>query len=214
MFSRFSTEKIIVAAVVVVCIAVLGFWVFHESKPLPGTQYPDEGRTHIDIGTVMNYGTNPPTSGNHYPQWIKWGIYPAPKDDRNLVHSLEHGYVIMSYNCDINPTGFHLIPEALAQSATDPMSVATDSVQQDASAAATLSDNFKSDQCKQLVDQLTSVYNDKGQVRLIVIPRPNMDSRIALTSWRYLEKLNTFDQKKIDDFIDAHLNQGPEKTIE
>jgi hypothetical protein len=207
-------EKSIIAIVVVVSIAILGFWIYNESKPKPGNQLPDEGSTHVDIGTEVSYGTNPPTSGNHYAQWTKWGTYDTPKDDRNLVHSLEHGYVIMHYNCDIQPTGFNLVPAALAQQEPRPMGLASESAEQMASAAATLSENFKSEQCNQLVKDLTDIYNAKGQVRLILVPRPNMDNRITLTAWRYMETMNNFDRSKIETFISGHINQGPEKTME
>ncbi len=207
-------EKAIIAIVIIISIAVLGFWVFNETKPKPGTLLTDEGRTHVEIGTDVQYGTNPPTSGNHYAQWTKWGIYDTPKDDRNLVHSLEHGYVIMYYNCDIQPVSWNLIPTVSAQTSGRPMEMATESAEQIASAAATLSENFKSEQCNELVKNLTDVYNAKGQVRLLVIPRPNMDSRVALTAWRYMEKMNNFDRSKIESFISGHINQGPEKTME
>lgn len=207
-------EKKLIIIVVVLSLAILGFWVYNESKPKPGTQLADEGREHVDIGTEMTYGTNPPTSGNHYAQWTKWGVYDTPKDDRNLIHSLEHGYVIMSYNCDVQSTGFNLIPSAIAQTSGRPMELATESAEQMASIAASLSENFKTQQCTQLVNDLTSVYNSKGQTRLIVVPRPNMDHRIALTAWRYMETMNTFDKAKIEAFISGHINQGPEKTME
>jgi hypothetical protein len=207
-------EKRLIIIIVTICLAILGYWVYSESKPKPGIQLADEGREHVQIGTEVQYGTNPPTSGNHYAQWTKWGVYDTPKDDRNLVHSLEHGYVIMHYNCDVQSTGFNLIPPAFAQTSGRPMEMATESAEQIASAAATLSDNFKSDQCKQLVNNLTDVYNAKGQVRLLVVPRPKLDSMIALTAWRHMEKMNSFDKSKIEEFIKGHINQGPEKTME
>lgn len=207
-------EKRLILIIVALSLAILGFWVFQESKPKPGIQLADEGREHVPIGTEVAYGTNPPTSGNHYAQWTKWGVYDTPKDDRNLVHSLEHGYVIISYNCDVKTTGFNLIPTAHAQNSGRPMQVASESAEQMASAAATLSENFKADHCKQLVNNLTDIYNSKGQVRLLVVPRPNLDSMIALTAWRYMEKMNNFDKGKIEKFISGHLNQGPEKTME
>lgn len=208
------SEKRLIILVVVLSLAIVGFWVYNESKPKVGIQFEDEGREHVDIGTQVEYKTNPPTSGNHYAQWTKWGTYDTPRDDRNLVHSLEHGYVILFYNCDIQPTGFSLIPQIFAQEGSRPMSVASDSAQQLASAAATLSDNFKSQSCQQLVRDLTDIYNSRGQTRLIVVPRPNMDSRIALSAWRYLEKMDNFDKDKINAFISSHINQGPEKTME
>ncbi len=206
-------EKRLIILVIVLSAAILGFWVYNESKPKPGAQFEDEGREHVAIGTQVAYKTNPPTSGNHYAEWTKWGVYQTPRDDRNLLHSLEHGYIIMNYNCDIQPTGFNLIPNAIAQSGR-PMQVASESAEANASAAATLSDNFQSASCQELVTDLTSVYDARGQTRLIVVPRPNMDSKIILTAWRYMEKMDNFDKDKINAFISGHINQGPEKTME
>lgn len=208
------SEKRWVILILIACIAILGFWVYRDIKPKPGTELADEGREHVQIGTEVAYGANPPTSGNHYAQWTKWGAYDAPKDDRNLVHSLEHGYVILSYDCDNAPTSFNLIPRVFAQLDPKPMEVATKSAEQIASAKSALSDNFKSEQCQQLINELTKVYNDKGRSRLIVVPRPNMVSSIALTAWRRMEKMNNFDEARIKSFIDGLINQGPEKTME
>ena len=60
----------------------------------------DLGRTHVEVGEKVKYNSNPPTSGPHYADWKKNDIYTDPQQDEYLVHSLEHGYVIMSYNCD------------------------------------------------------------------------------------------------------------------
>ncbi len=46
-----------------------------------------------------DYKTNPPTSGNHTPDWYEDGIY-APGDVPNLgktVHPLEHGRILVQY---------------------------------------------------------------------------------------------------------------------
>jgi anti-sigma factor RsiW len=46
-----------------------------------------------------DYKTNPPTSGNHFPDWYEDGIY-APGDVPNLgklVHPLEHGRIEIQY---------------------------------------------------------------------------------------------------------------------
>ena len=77
-----------------------------------------------------------------------------------------------------------------------------------------LSAEFKTEDCHKLVDQLISIYEKKGKTRLIVVPRPNLDARIALTAWGYLDKFSDFYEQRITKFIDAHLNQGPEKTME
>src|ERR1700754_107993 len=95
-------------------LIVAGFlaWLFIESsRPLPGKQFAydcssdmdfsqigdlngvDKCRVHIPLGAQVTYGSNPPVFGPHYPEWTKAGVYSTVNDDRNLVHSLEHGYV-------------------------------------------------------------------------------------------------------------------------
>ena len=61
---------------------------------------PIEGRTHeTKKFTAADYKTNPPTSGNHYPEWYQDGVY-NPGDTPNLgmlVHTLEHGRIDVQY---------------------------------------------------------------------------------------------------------------------
>lgn len=64
----------------------------------PGLQISDQGRIHISPGQPHEpYNSNPPTSGPHFPEWAKWGIYEAELPDEQLVHNLEHGGVWISY---------------------------------------------------------------------------------------------------------------------
>lgn len=219
---KLLSSKNIIVITFIIFITVILAWLFLESsKPLPGEKKADLGRKHVDIGTrVLGVTTEPPTSGDHFADWVRSGIYETPKDDGYLIHSLEHGYVIMSYNCDKKAISYQLsvIREVYAHGIDEE---ATSSSEQSAtssapigSGSAALSESFKSEQCHKLVDQLIGIYEKKGKTRLIVIPRPNMDSRITLTAWNYLDKLGQFDQQRIIKFIDAHLNQGPEKTME
>ena len=49
--------------------------------------------------TADDYETNPPTSGNHFPEWYEDGVY-EPGDVPNLgmlVHTLEHGRINVQY---------------------------------------------------------------------------------------------------------------------
>ena len=61
---------------------------------------PIEGRNHSTKRfTAADYKTNPPTSGNHYPQYYDDGVY-EPGDTPNLgmlVHTLEHGRIDVQY---------------------------------------------------------------------------------------------------------------------
>ncbi len=74
------------------------------SKPLMGQEISIQGRNHVPDGTKIDYSTNPPTSGNHYANPQATGIYDKPVPDGNLVHSLEHGAVILWYKSDIPAT--------------------------------------------------------------------------------------------------------------
>lgn len=219
-------KNIIIGGVILLIVGVV-IWVFIEStKPMPGEKLADLGRDHVAVGTQVDYNSNPPTSGPHYADWTRAGIYQTPLDDGYLVHSLEHGYVIISYNCAklesrVNPPagraggqelrGLSLINSVFAHGVEE--EVATQSATQ-ATSSAQLPLAFASDDCHQLVDQLISVYERKGKKKLIIVPRPSLDSKIALTAWTRLEKLNDVEQKKIEQFIDAYRDRGPEKTME
>ncbi len=58
---------------------------------------PDEGRGHLQPGQTVAYQSNPPTSGWHNPEPYPAGIYGNPLDPTKLVHSLEHGYIVIYY---------------------------------------------------------------------------------------------------------------------
>jgi hypothetical protein len=62
-------------------------------------QHPDEGAFHVDCLPPPVYGTNPPSSGNHYPIWADFKTYTTPVPWGHLVHALEHGAVVVVYNC-------------------------------------------------------------------------------------------------------------------
>ncbi len=55
--------------------------------------------THVPEGTPIQYSTNPPSSGAHYPIWAHFLEYDKPIEDGYLVHSLEHGAVLLLYEC-------------------------------------------------------------------------------------------------------------------
>lgn len=96
---------------------------------------PNEGQTHVDNSTEVEYGTNPPTSGNHHPEPVADGAYLTPLrvdpaaagtdlNVRNFVHTLEHGRIEVQYSpnlpeedqlalkglFDEDPTGMLLFP--------------------------------------------------------------------------------------------------------
>ncbi|WP_415378533.1 DUF3105 domain-containing protein [Halosimplex sp. TS25] len=57
------------------------------------------GRNHEQQGTEIDYQTVPPTSGDHYGgTWESAGFYTEQKAYESLVHSLEHGAVVVYYD--------------------------------------------------------------------------------------------------------------------
>lgn len=63
----------------------------------------DEGSTHLDPQSddLPDYGTNPPTSGDHYPVPLADGAFLDKPSPGTYVHSLEHGRVIVQYSPDL-----------------------------------------------------------------------------------------------------------------
>ena len=55
-------------------------------------------RRHINEGTEVEYNTVPPTSGDHYARWAECGFVEFELVDERIVHNLEHGNIVISYN--------------------------------------------------------------------------------------------------------------------
>jgi hypothetical protein len=117
---------IAIAAVVVAVVAAMGGSDENEASPgsgasadvqIPAQQTSDmdeaakaagctvtnakyEGANHEEKDfTPADYKTNPPTSGNHFPEWYDDGVYePGTTDNLGmLVHTLEHGRIDIQY---------------------------------------------------------------------------------------------------------------------
>jgi hypothetical protein len=66
---------------------------------------PDEGREHIPFPMMVTYEHNPPASGAH---WSQTNVAPLPSghyfnppaEEEQWVHNLEHGYMVLLYDCD------------------------------------------------------------------------------------------------------------------
>lgn len=57
------------------------------------------GAEHRTPCTDIAYPFYPPSAGPHFSQWASFNTYSAPIPWGFLVHSLEHGAVILLYNC-------------------------------------------------------------------------------------------------------------------
>lgn len=222
--------------IAVFLLFILGFFLMIKkaSKPLPGDLIEDLGRNHVTDIYGIAYNSNPPTSGPHFPIWAKGGIYDRPISDGYLIHSLEHGYVIISYDCTkktASLSDLSLVKTASAHEEGEGVKDATDSgtplmhmdfvpktgeswmtSENPPEAEIKLPNEFNSDSCKSFAERLSQFA--KGGMRVIVIPRAGMDVPIALTAWRRILKLDEVDEEKITEFIKAYHDKGPEQTME
>jgi hypothetical protein len=58
-----------------------------------------EGHAHVAVCSDVEYGTKPPSSGNHYPFWAAYQNYTTAIPEGFWVHNLEHGSIVLTYNC-------------------------------------------------------------------------------------------------------------------
>lgn len=206
--------------IIITIVGFLGF-VFLQNpkvaeKPKPGRQIADLGRQHVADISDVTYNSNPPTSGPHFSVWAKRGAYSDVISDGHLIHSLEHGYVILSYNCATKDEQEKFVSDYLGL-----FKVAK--LKADGKMTAFTPDNppaqeielpasFFSNDCKKLADQLSMFIKEFD--RVIIVPRPQMDNMIAVTAWTRIDTMDQFDEERIKSFIKAFHNAGPEKTLE
>lgn len=231
--SSVKKKWFIIGAVIFVVAAVLGVVTYKANepeKPLPGTAVKELGRDHVTDIYDVKYTSNPPTSGSHFVLWAKRGVYDRILSDGYLIHSLEHGYIVISYNCNKEQAFQGIIPRVYAHEGEDVTDTGTSNtplmhmdLPQDGSMGAftpqnppavevELSESFSSDSCKDLVKNLSTFLD--GYDRIVIVPRLDMDTRIALTAWGRIEKFQKFDKTKMNEFITAFHNAGPEQTAE
>lgn len=65
----------------------------------PGRVTPNRGQQHIETNTPIPYEEYPPTSGPHWPVVARWGTYGQEVPAEVFVHNLEHGGIVLLYNC-------------------------------------------------------------------------------------------------------------------
>ena len=185
---------VIVASILALLTWGVVWFIKEASKPIPGSVLPNQGRDHVSEKewVKFKYNSNPPTSGPHDVVWTKAGVYDNPQGDGHLVHSLEHGYVIVSHNCSgENPKSEIRNPKQ-----------GTESAEIDKG-------------CLDFVNKLKERV-EKDSWKLILVPRPNLDTNFALTAWTRIDKFNMEEasMERVNNFIDSLRNHGPEQTME
>lgn len=136
---------------------------------------------HVAIDTPVAYNSNPPASGPHYPIWAAFQEYQTPVDRRYYVHDLEHGAVVLLYNCAAKDAGSDCaanvagLRAAVASIPNDPLCAGTE-----------------------------------VRVRAIITPDPLLDVPLAVVAWGWTYKADCLDQPSLNAFTNAHYGQGTE----
>ncbi len=160
-------------------VALLVYLVAKEAVPadLPGEAIPILPAGHVNPGTPHDpYNSDPPTSGQHYPTPAETGFYEEALADEYLVHNLEHGHVIIWYNCSN-------VSEA---------------------DCGTLKTQIRDVMGRAGVSQVT------GTSKMSAVPRPSMESLLAVTAWGRLYTADEFDRNTILAFVRAFRDHAPE----
>jgi hypothetical protein len=63
------------------------------------TTFQGGSRGHQGECSGLSYPMSPPVFGDHYPVWAAYGSYDFPIPLGYLVHDLEHGAVVIFYEC-------------------------------------------------------------------------------------------------------------------
>ncbi|MFN8523559.1 MAG: DUF3105 domain-containing protein [Chloroflexota bacterium] len=93
---------LVVLAVVLIAVVVWGFSTsfWGMATPSIGRAMPLEKAEHVPESTVIEWGSRPPTSGKHFDAWYPtYGVFEQDIPAGNWVHNLEHGAVVLLYNC-------------------------------------------------------------------------------------------------------------------
>lgn len=114
---RGGTNKLILVGSIIIAVLVIGsFAAVPIFQSIGGPQAVDLGtasayvdgvgqnqevmatKNHVEDGTIVAYNSVPATSGDHYFSPQRCGFYKGEVPDERVVHNLEHGNIIISYN--------------------------------------------------------------------------------------------------------------------
>jgi hypothetical protein len=164
-----------------------------DAARLDGALYPDascfveidqpplmSSFAHVMEGTVVDWNSNPPSSGPHYPIWAAFQAYTSPVPRGYYVHDLEHGAIVFLYNC-----GSGGCPEVVST-----LQAASDSLPDDPLCAQTGGPGVR--------------------VRTVITPDPLIPTRVAAAAWGWIYLADCADLPTLEQFAKAHYGQGRE----
>jgi hypothetical protein len=93
--------------IIISVLVVIGIYMLIQSGTPEGEDFSKsipilKDSEHVPVGSdLISYNSNPPTSGSHYGTPARAGFRENPIEDSYLVHSLEHGLILVSYHTRI-----------------------------------------------------------------------------------------------------------------
>ncbi len=140
--------------------------------------YPIPSVIHVPPCSAVEYQTNPPSAGDHYPIYPRYGVYSAAIPRGFWVHTLEHGGVVLTYSCADCEDEVSQAEELIAD--TEP-----------ALACCTASGCPKD-----------------AANQLLLTPDPGLSTAWAASSWGFTLTADCFEPSVFRSFVDAHRDTG------
>ena len=134
--------------------------------------------THVMPCTPVEYSSNPPSSGHHYGNWPRYGVYQYAIPRGFWVHPMEHGGVVFTYSC-------------------------TDCGDEVQAATALVTDTAPAPSCCD-----ASGCPDTATNQLILTPDPGIPTRWAAASWGFTLTADCFEPDVFAGFVAAHRDSG------
>lgn len=119
-----KTEHKVIGGIILLTLVIIfgGTWLSSKegaknteklSKSMMGEKMPDQGALHVARGTThATYNSNPPTSGPHWVDTAGAGVKDESTPDELLLHSMEHGAVVVWYREGLDQNDIDKITEA------------------------------------------------------------------------------------------------------
>lgn len=194
---RWCSSSLVVAAAAVTSLTVGACSGASQSQGQghgpPDASYPDaschvqieqpplmSSFAHVPIGTMIDWDSNPPSSGPHYPIWAAFQAYTSPVPRGYYVHDLEHGAIVFLYNC-----GSAGCPDVVST-----LQAASDSLPDDPVCAQQGGPGVR--------------------VRTVITPDPLIPTRVAAAAWGWIYLADCADLPTLEQFAKAHYGQGRE----
>lgn len=136
---------------------------------------------HVQFDASIQWDSNPPSSGPHFPIWAAYQAYTSPVPRGYYVHDLEHGAIVFLYNCP-DAGGCPDVVAALQK--------ASDSIPD---------------------DPLCTAAGEGVRVRTVITPDPLIDVPVAAAAWGWVYKAQCADLPTLEAFAQQHYGRGPEE---